>query len=126
MRYLTVAEIITINEEIVGEQSRLRDRHLLESAVARPLASAFGEDAYPTIYEKAAALMHSLILNHPFMDGNKRTATVAVVLFLKENGLRVTWTVEHAFKFIIEIAEGKHDVHEITDWLKNNTEQTDL
>ena len=63
----------------------LRDGGLLESAVARPFQSAFGEDAYPTIFEKAVALFHSLIANHPFQDGNKRTAVIALNHFLLAN-----------------------------------------
>jgi death-on-curing protein len=63
-----------------------RDLHLLESAVARPFHTAFGKDAYPTIPEKAVALFHSLVSNHPFHDGNKRTAVSALYIFLLANG----------------------------------------
>jgi death-on-curing protein len=72
------------SERIVVEG--LRDRALLESAVARPFHSAFGQDAYPTILEKGIALFHSLIANHPFADGNKRTAVTAFDHFLLANG----------------------------------------
>jgi death-on-curing protein len=123
MRYLTIDEIIDINEEIIGAQSVVRDLGILDSAVARPQASAFGQDAYSTLLEKAAALMHSLILNHPFLDGNKSTATVAIVIFLNENGLRETWQTDDAHQFIIAIAEGKHDVPAIAAWLETNTVQ---
>ncbi|MEP7293280.1 MAG: type II toxin-antitoxin system death-on-curing family toxin, partial [Chloroflexota bacterium] len=117
MRYLTVEEIIRINVKILGTKDALRDRRLLESAVARPEASAFGEDAYPTLTEKAAALMHSLVLNHTFVDGNKRTATIALMIFLRLNGLRIVWEQAEALEFITEIAEGKHGVPEIAQWL---------
>jgi death-on-curing protein len=63
-----------------------RDRGMIESAVSRPFHSAFGQEAYPTLTEKAAALFHSLVCNHPFCDGNKRTAVLAVNFFLIANG----------------------------------------
>lgn len=122
MKYLTVEEVIIINEEILGGQATIRDRGILESAVFRPQASAFGEDAYPTLAEKAAALLHSIVLNHAFVDGNKRTATISVVLFLNRNGVAEKWTVDDAHQFIIEVAEGKHDVPAIARWLEMNTE----
>jgi death-on-curing protein len=75
-RYIDVQVVLRINGKILGGEPALRDHHVLESAAARPMASAFGEDAYPTLLEKAAALFHSLVLNHPFVDGNKRTAVV--------------------------------------------------
>ena len=70
MRYLTVEEVLHINSEVMGGHAALRDLGLLESAVARPQASAFGKDAYPDLVGKAAALLHSLVLNHPFLEGN--------------------------------------------------------
>jgi death-on-curing protein len=114
--------IIRINAKILGGAPALRDRNLLESAAARPQVSVFGEDAYPTIAEKAAALLHSLVLNHPFVDGNKRTATVTTYHFLRRNGLRVIWKQPEALEFIVEVAEGKHDVAAIARWLEANTE----
>ncbi len=121
-RYLTADEVERINGMVLGGQSALRDRALLESAVARPASSAFGEDAYPTTLDKAAALLHSLVLNHPFVDGNKRTATVAMIYFLERNGLRVTWEPAEALDFILEVAQGQHDVPAIVAWLADNTE----
>jgi death-on-curing protein len=85
--YLEADEIASINGKVLGGNIALRDRGLLESAVMRPQASAFGEDAYPTLAEKGAALLHSLALNHPFVDGNKRTATLAMLTFLELNGV---------------------------------------
>ena len=80
MLYLTAGDVIRINERQVGPGA-VRDPFLLESAVERPQASAFGEDAYPDIHTKAAALLQSLAGNHPFVDGNKRTAFLAMVVF---------------------------------------------
>jgi len=79
-QYLTTDEIQSFNSHFVGE-GKLRDFGALEAAVLRPQSSAFGEDAYPTIHEKAAALLHSLARNHPFVDGNKRTALAATTTF---------------------------------------------
>jgi death-on-curing protein len=120
--YLEADEIIGINRKVLGGSAALRDRGLLESAAARPQASAFGEDAYPTLAEKAAALLHSLARNHPFVDGNKRTATLATIAFLELNQIRVKWNREEALEFIVAVAEGKHDVPAIARWLEANTE----
>ncbi len=122
-RYLNVYEMIIINEEIIGKTSQLRDVDLLEAAVLRPSASAFGEDAYPTIVDKAAAMFHSLSRNHAFVDGNKRTSTVALIMFLHLNGYRVMWNPEDALQFIIGVATGSHDdVPTIAAWLGKHVE----
>lgn len=124
IRYLTIAELIIINEEIIGKRTQLRDVDLLESSVIRPQSSAFGQDAYPTIAEKAAALFHSLARNHAFVDGNKRTATIATILFLEQNGHQVDWNNEEALQFIVQSATGGHDVEQIADWISQHiTEQ---
>lgn len=120
--YLEADEIIKLNAKVLGGTAALRDRGLLESAAGRPRASAFGEDAYPTLPEKAAALLHSLARNHPFVDGNKRTATLAMMSFLELNQVRPKWDREEALEFIVEVAEGKHDVPAIARWLEVNTE----
>ena len=122
MRYLTVDEIILINAKVFDGNAKLRDRGLLESAVARPQASAFGEDAYPTLHKKAAALLESLTRNHAFVDGNKRTATIALVQFLEKNGYQITWIPAVALEFILDVAQGKIDLSHIEEWLIENTE----
>lgn len=120
--YLSVEQVIRINAKVQQGEALIHDRKMLESAVGRPMASAFGEDAYPTMIEKAAALLHSLVLNHPFVDGNKRTGTLATIAFLHLNGIRVKWDEKQALEFIIETAEGKHDASVIARWLAENTE----
>lgn len=117
MKYLRTLEIIEINRMILGDRAGIRDMAMLESAVARPQASAFASDAYPTITDKASALLHSLILNHPFVDGNKRTGIISMIEFLSRNNYSVIWEKEEALEFIIEVAEGKHDVDSISKWL---------
>lgn len=120
-RYLTRVELMMINEEIIGRQSQLRDMDLLESAVLRPMASAFGQDAYETVQEKAAAFFHSLLRNHVFVDGNKRTSTIGLIMFLRLNGYHITWEREAALQFILEAATGGHDLESITAWVQANT-----
>jgi death-on-curing protein len=83
--YLRLDDIIEMNAILAGPDG-IGDIGLIESACGRPQASAFGEDAYPTIWEKSAALMQSLACNHGFVDGNKRTALMATVVFLGVNG----------------------------------------
>jgi len=126
IRYLTLDELIYINEQvssadrihkILKGKQRVRDMGLLEAAIGRPMLSAFGEDAYPTLAEKAAAMLHSLARNHPFTDGNKRTATLAALFMLVVNGQRVTWTASEALDHIVHVAEGQSSVTEFARWL---------
>ena len=122
MRYLTLSELIYINGKVLNNQQilsgkqKIRDQALLEAAVARPAASAFGQDAYPTLSEKVAALVHSITRNHPFTDGNKRTATVAAVFMFQANGWRVVWQPEEALSTILGVAEGQRDVTGLAQW----------
>lgn len=84
--YLDVADVLEIAGITLGSPPRVRDYGLLESAVARPRAGIFGADAYAGLYDKAAALLHSLAGNHALIDGNKRTAWAAALVFLEING----------------------------------------
>lgn len=117
-RFLTIDELVYINDQvvvgrpihtIVQGKRKVRDMDLLESAAGRPMQTVFGADAYPTVSEKAAALLHSIAHNHPFADGNKRTATVAALFMLEVNGIHVTWAAHEALEHIIAIAEGDED-----------------
>jgi death-on-curing protein len=121
IHYLTPADLYTAAEESLGRKPDVRDRHLLRSAAARPMLRAFGQEAYPTLLDKAAALMHSLAAHHLFYDGNKRTATRATVQFLERNGLQPTWDADTIYQFVLEIAQDKHDVPEIAEWLAAHT-----
>jgi len=126
MRYVTVDELVYINEQVVTEEAihsivegkrAVRDMGLLEAAAARPMASAFGQDAYLTLGEKAAVLLHSVARNHAFADGNKRTATVAALFMLAVNGQQVTRDDAEALSWIIAIAEGKQTPEAFAAWL---------
>lgn len=125
-RFLTVDELIYINEQIpnsdrihkilLGKQ-RVRDMALLEAAWGRPMQTVFGADAYPTPQAKAAALLHGIARNHPFADGNKRTATIAALFMLHVNGLRPTWNAAEALEKITALAEGKLSAGDFAAWL---------
>lgn len=123
IRYPTLSELIYINGTVINQPKilagtqQIREIELLDAAVARPAASAFGADAYPTLREKAAALLHSVARNHPFTDGNKRTATVGAVFFLRVNGQVVTWQQDDALAMILNVAEGRAEMRELAAWL---------
>jgi death-on-curing protein len=108
MIYLTLAELLYVAERTLGEVL-VRDHGLLESALARPQTSVFGDDAYPTIEQKAAALLHSLARNHALVDGNKRLALAGTVAFLGVNGRRLTLDNDEAYDLIISVATGEVD-----------------
>ncbi|MFA5786259.1 MAG: type II toxin-antitoxin system death-on-curing family toxin [Actinomycetota bacterium] len=112
MRYLIADEVITISETEVGK-NLLAHRGLLESALARPQQTVFGEDAYPSIHEKAAALMESLIRNHPFLDGNKRTAVIATLIFYGFNGMWLEALQEDVTATAVDVAKGLLDLGEL-------------
>lgn|SRR5690349_10690152 len=117
VRYLTYSDLYNINHTVTNGDTFVRDAHLLQSAVKRPELKVFGEQQFPTLLDKAAALIHSLAYHHLFADGNKRTAVQAVTLFLEWNGYEVTWRYDTEYPFILEVAQGKHDVEAIANWL---------
>jgi death on curing protein len=109
-------------EDLLGLTRRLhagpvRDIGLLESACARPRATAFGSEAYPSVSLKAAALLHSLVRNHALVDGNKRLAWLAAVVFLDLNDHEVAIDDDAAFELVMAAAEGRMDVEEIAEGL---------
>jgi death-on-curing protein len=100
----------------------IRDVGLLESASARPRSTAFGEDAYPSIHAKAAALLHSIARNHPLVDGNKRLALAATIAFYGLNGFRLTATNDEAYELVMAVAAGElDDVEGIASRLESST-----
>lgn len=109
-----------IHDEIIDASGGTKGYHdvgLIESALARPQHSAFGEDAYVGVFEKAAALLHSIANNHGFRDGNKRTAMAAAIYYLSLNGITVTITNKEYESFMLHVVNDKPQVREITDWL---------
>ena len=109
MIYLTLPELLHVAERVLGGEPPIRDIGLLEAAVARPRATAFGADAYPDLDAKAAALLHSVARNHALVDGNKRLALAAVIAFCGLNGHRLTLTNDAAYDLVIKVASGELD-----------------
>ena len=123
MIYLALPELLHIAVRVIGTEPEVRDYGLLESALARPRATAFGSDAYPVLDAKAAALLHSLARNHALVDGNKRLALAATIAFYGVNGRRLTLTNDGAYELIMSVAEGKLDsVDDIAGVLARATE----
>ena len=108
-RHLTVEQALRIARAAVGGPVEVRDIGLLESAVHRPRASVLGQDAYPDLFAKAAALLHSLAGNHPLVDGNKRLAWLATYVFLAKNGTLLDADDAAAYDFVIAVADGSLD-----------------
>lgn len=122
MIFLDLDDLLHVAGRTLGEDPVVRDHGLLESALARPQASAFGQDAYADLHEKAAALLHSLARNHALVDGNKRLALAATIAFLGINGLRLTLSDDHAYELVIAVASGElNDVPSIAAVLRANT-----
>ena len=117
-RLLTTEDLVAIATRIGRGDPQVRDLGLLESAAARPGTSVFGDDAYPDIETKAAALLESLVRNHALIDGNKRLGWLALVLFLALNGHRLDVDDDEAYDLVIGVAEGRHDVAAIVKVLR--------
>jgi death-on-curing protein len=115
--YLTANDVLRINERFVGPD-QLRDVGLVDGAVMRPQTSAFGEDAFPTIHEKAAALLHGFARNHPFVTGNKRTAWASTALFYMVNGYNLHAEAGEVIGLTNDAAEGLIGVQDIAATLK--------
>jgi death-on-curing protein len=109
MIHLDLEDLLHIARRTVGVKPIVRDHGLLESALARPRASAFGQDAYETFEQKAAALLHSLARNHALVDGNKRLALAATIAFLGVNGRELRFSNDDAYDFVIAVATGELD-----------------
>jgi death-on-curing protein len=104
--YLDLDDLLEIARKAIGEDVAVGDYGLLESALARPRASVFGQDAYPELHLKAAALLHSLARNHALVDGNKRLAWTACRTFLAINGQWISAPEDDRFNFVIQVATG--------------------
>ncbi len=123
MRYLTLNEIIDIHRQLIqlfGGSIGIRDVEMLESAIAQPRMTFDQSDLYETIAEKAAVLGFSLILNHPFVDGNKRVGHAAMEIFLVLNGYEIDASVDEQEQIILAVASGKLNREEFTEWLRQH------
>lgn len=120
VKYLSEAEVIAVNEEMVSKYGGLhgvRNLNLLKSALTCPRTTIGFQDAYKSIFDKAASLFHSLINNHPFLDGNKRTALFSAMLLFEYNDWRAAFKRKEAVKFILKTLNDKLSVGQISDWL---------
>ncbi len=119
VEYLALGQVLALHASQIrryGGASGIRDRGALESALARPAATFDGEDLYPEIADKAAALMHSLALNHPFVDGNKRVAAFAAIVFVEFNGYEFLATPDELVDTTMALARGEMAVQALAIW----------
>lgn len=126
MRYLTLNEILRLHGMIIAESGGALDvasLAALQSAVAQPQMTFGAEDLYPTVVDKAVAIAFSIVNNHPFMDGNKRTAHAAAEVFLLLNGFAIDASVDEQEYVILELAAGDLDRETFTNWLREHVVQ---
>ena len=126
MKYLTAEQILAIHDQLIkrfGGSFGLRDVGLLESATARPQSSFGGEDLYPIMFEKAAALLHSLLKNHPFLDDNERTALSSSGIFLKLNGYDLMNSHEEELQFALHVENENLAFEDIAAWLQKHSKK---
>lgn len=122
--YLTSAQVLVIHDQAVkrfGGSSGIRDLGLVESAVARPQAGFDGEDLYPGLFAKAAALLQPLLKNHPFVNGNKRTALSSAAIFLQLNGYKLRNNHQKEVEFAVQVDNQHLSLEQISKWLKDHS-----
>lgn len=123
IRYLTVEQVLFIHARIIDEtggRHGVRDLGLLEAAVMRSKATFEGKELYPGVFLKAAALLHSLTGNHPFVDGNKRTGIAAAALFMAQNGYRLVASSPELEDFVLAAVTSNLEIREIAAWVEEN------
>ena len=123
MRYLTLEQVMDLHRLVIaqsGGSMGLRDLNALESAIAQPMVTFDGVDLYPTMAAKAGALAHSLIQNHPFIDGNKRIGHAAMEVFLVLNGLEIDAAIDEQETAFMKVASGELSRGELTDWIEEH------
>ena len=121
MRYITLDEVLILHQYVIeqsGGSSGVRDMNAVESALAQPRMTFGGQELYPTLGEKAAALGFSLVSNHPFIDGNKRIGHAALEIFLSLNGFEISAPVDEAEKIVLRLAAGELAREEWTNWVQ--------
>lgn len=124
MKYLTPEQVLFIHARLIDEtggKHGIRDLGLLLSALARPQATFDGNELYPDLFNKAAALMESLTQNHPFLDGNKRTGITTTAMFLQINGYKLTASNTELERFTFTIVLEHLPIKEIAAWFEQNT-----
>lgn len=124
MKTLSKRQVLMLHEQLVqatGGSQGLRDDGLLESAIAAPFQSFAGEDAFPSIYQKAARLGYGLIKNHPFVDGNKRIGTHVMLVFLAINAIALDYTQAELANIILDVAAGQKQYEDLLQWLLDHS-----
>ncbi|MGI8793119.1 MAG: type II toxin-antitoxin system death-on-curing family toxin [Acidimicrobiales bacterium] len=120
VEYPDTDDLIALAVHLLGDPPPVRDLGLLGSAAARPQATAFGEDAYPDLWTKAAALVHSIVKNHALVDGNKRLGWLATAVFLEINGVAVTHVANDAvYDFVMTVTTGRDEIDSIAGVLRS-------
>ena len=122
---ISIQETVYIHSLLIrtfGGSEGVRDFHALESALNRPFQRFDNVELYTSIIEKAASLLESILKNHPFVDGNKRTGYVLLRLFLKKNGMDIMSEENMKYQFIIDVASGIRRYEEIVIWLEDNVQ----
>ena len=125
MKVLSKRQLLMLHSMLVAQSGGLdglRDEGLLESAINTPLQTFAGQELYPTVLEKAARLGYGLIHNHPFLDGNKRIGTHAMLVFLDINNIALSYADDDLIAAILRIASGDMDESELLEWLKSHIE----
>lgn len=123
--FLILEEVLEIHTDMLAEYggaAGIRDRGLLNSAVAMPAATFSDQFLHSSLYEMAAAYLFHLVQNHPFVDGNKRTGAASALVFLTMNGLNLTATEEEFYDVVIEVADGRLDKSQIAEFFREHTE----
>ncbi len=118
---LDIKEVLSIHERLIqefGGASGLKDIGLLESAISRPYQTFDGNELYDSVEEKASAILESILINHPFVDGNKRTGYTLYRLLLLSANVDIDATEDERYDFVISVAEGKTTFEEIVKWTK--------
>lgn len=124
--FLDLEQVLVLHEDQIernGGTSGLRDITLLESAVFRPQTTFGGFHLYESLFDKAAAIMHSIILNHPFLDGNKRTGTICSLVFLKLNGRSLQVEQDELVEAALKTATKKWSMEDLAAWLEKNSQE---
>lgn len=124
MRYLSIAEVLDLHQRLfadTGGATGVRDLGALESAVSQPHASFGGQDLYPDLVAKAAALCYSLVMNHAFVDGNKRVGHAAMETFLLLNGHEIQCGTDEQERVILQLAAGDLSRNAFTEWVRRHT-----
>lgn len=123
MKTLSKQQIILLHEHMIRETGGahgLRDEGMLDSALAAPFQEVFGTVAYPSIQQKAARLGYGLIMNHPFVDGNKRIGTHAMLVLLALNGIELQYAQDELSDEILDVAAGEYAYEQLLQWIINH------